>query len=159
MKIKQYNNAIDELITQGYLVQQGESNSYLFMESGVIPKGNNENKTLMPKGNNAVIPKSNNGVMPKSNNALLPKEIRNNTNTTLDNTIDNTDLELARGANSATARGAVAILEQIEIEGESAQILTAKEALKKYGLTACANRVATGKPNCFWIGGELVRLV
>lgn len=159
IKIKQYNNAVDELIEKGYLVQQGESNSYLFMESAVIPKGNNENETLIPKGNNAVIPKSNNGVMPKSNNALLPKEIRNNTNTTLDNTIDNTDLELARGANSATARGAVAILEQIEIEGESAEILTAKEALKKYGLTACANRVATGKPNCFWISGELVRLV
>ncbi len=142
------------------MVQQGESNSYLFMESAVIPKGNDEKDSVMPKSNNAVIPKSNNAVMPKSNNALLPKEIRNNTNTTLDNTIDNTDLELLPcGSNSATARGAVAILEQIEIEGESAQILTAKEAIKKYGLTACANRVATGKPNCFWISGELVRLV
>jgi ferredoxin len=88
MKIKQYNNAVKELIEKGYLVEIC-GNCYKFCESGVITKEDNGNNCVMPKSNNGVMPKSNNAVMPKSNNALLPLEIRNNINTTLDNTKDN----------------------------------------------------------------------
>ena len=78
MKIKQYNNAVAQLIEKGYLVEQS-GNYYIFNEVAVMPKGNNEKACVMPKGNNAV--------MPKSNNELLPKGIRNNTDTTIDNTL------------------------------------------------------------------------
>ncbi|MBR5823810.1 MAG: hypothetical protein IKY67_06675 [Paludibacteraceae bacterium] len=69
IKIKQYNNAIKELESKGYLV---------------ITKGNNYNffeKPVNTKGNNAVIT--------KEDNALLPKVIRNNTDTTNNNTTQN----------------------------------------------------------------------
>ena len=84
MKIKQYNNAVDELIEKGYLVAQG-GNKYLFSEVAVKPKGNNEKESVMPKSNNAVIT--------KSNNQLFPLGIRNNTDITQNNTIDNTEGE------------------------------------------------------------------
>lgn len=64
IKIKQYNNAIAELITKGYLIQDS-GNKYIFCEKP-----------------NSVIPKGNNDDIPKSNNELLPKEIRNNTKNT-----------------------------------------------------------------------------
>ena len=79
MKIKQYNNAIDELIEKNYLVMT-KGNNYMFNEKPVIPKGNND-----------VITKKDNDVITKSNNPLLPKDIRNITTTTLDNTINNTE--------------------------------------------------------------------
>lgn len=87
MKIKQYSNAVKELIEKGYLVEQS-GNAYNFFEVAVMPKEDNEKESVMPKGNNAVMPKKDNGVMPKGNNALLPQRIRNNTNTTLHNTED-----------------------------------------------------------------------
>ena len=37
-------------------------------------------------------------------------------------------------------------------------VMSSQEALKKYGLAACANRVAAGISGCFWIDGELVKL-
>ena len=92
MKIKQYNNAVDELIEKGYLVAQG-GNKYLFSEVAVKPKGNNEKESVMPKSNNAVITKKDNAVITKSNNQLFPLGIRNNTDITQNNTIDNTEGE------------------------------------------------------------------
>ena len=61
IKIKQYNNAVTQLIDKGYLVNT-KGNNYTFLE-------------------NPVITKEDNAVITKSNNGLLPKEIRNNTNT------------------------------------------------------------------------------
>lgn len=46
-----------------------------------------------------------------------------------------------------------------EVEGKQAQVMTNEEAIAKYGLSACANRVATGITNCYWIKGNLVKLV
>ena len=92
MKIKQYNNAVAELIEKGYLVNT---------------KGNNYEFYEMP-----VITKSNNAVITKSNNELLPKDIRNNTdNTYIDNTTaafaheaqkTATDLLVAKDSEAAT---------------------------------------------------------
>ncbi len=70
IKIKQYNNAVAELINKGYLVKDN-GNNYFFYEKPLITKGNNE-------------------VITKDNNELLPKETRNNTENTIDNTIEKT---------------------------------------------------------------------
>lgn len=72
IKIKQYNNAIQELAEKGYLIQEN-GNVYIFKEQPQTPS--------------SVMTKSNNEVMTKSNNHLLPKDTRNNT---IDNTNNNT---------------------------------------------------------------------
>ncbi len=56
IKIKQYNNAVSELIEKGYLVFVG-GNKYEFREIPVDTKGNNavntkEDNTVITKGNN-----------------------------------------------------------------------------------------------------------
>lgn len=68
---------------------------------------------------------------------------------------------LPNGNNSATAQCAIASTEPEEVEDNSqqAQIMTTKEALARFGLSACANRVSSGIANCYWIDGQLVRLV
>ena len=96
MKIKQYNNAVDQLIEKGYLVR-GEGNYYTFCEIPVNTKEDNE-KCLIPKGNNEVITKKDNGVITKSNNELLPQGIRNITNTTQNITKDITEEKLLQPA-------------------------------------------------------------
>lgn len=48
--------------------------------------------------------------------------------------------------------------EVIEVDGVKAQLMTRNEALSKYGLDACANKIPTAFSNCFWISGELVKL-
>ena len=68
IKIKQYNNAVAELIEKGFLVNT---------------KGNNYDFYEVP-----VITKSNNAVITKSNNPLLPKDTRNITDNTLYTTKD-----------------------------------------------------------------------
>ena len=72
IKIKQYNNAVKELIDKRYLVQSAiGSNIYDFYEVS---------KAVIPKGNNSVIS--------KEDKALSPEDIRNNThNITIDNTM------------------------------------------------------------------------
>lgn len=81
IKIKQYNNAVKELTDKGYLVNT-KGNNYEFHENPVITKEDN-----------AVITKEDNSVNTKGNNTLLPKEIRNITDTTINNTINNTKEE------------------------------------------------------------------
>jgi hypothetical protein len=74
MKIKQYNNAVDELKEKGFLTESS-GNRYTFNEIAVITKKDNEeiNKNcVITKSNNDVITKKDNGVNTKSNNALLP---------------------------------------------------------------------------------------
>ena len=78
IKIKQYNNAVHELINKGYLVNT-KGNNYTFYEIPVNTKSNND-----------VITKEDNDVMTKSNNTLLPLDIRNNTDNTYNNTNNNT---------------------------------------------------------------------
>lgn len=92
IKIKQYNNAIKELMNKGYLVNT-QGDSYEFHEIAVITKGNNEElkeNHVITKGNNDVITKEDNDVITKGNNTLLPKVIRNNTYNTTNNTNDTT---------------------------------------------------------------------
>ena len=79
IKIKQYNNAVAELISKGYLVIT-KGNNYDFYEIPVITKEDN-----------AVITKSNKSVITFEDNTLLPKEIRNNTENTFNNTENNTE--------------------------------------------------------------------
>lgn len=78
IKIKQYNNAVDELIEKEFLVNTN-GNNYIFNEIPVNTKSNND-----------VMTKSNNAVNTKSNNELLPLGIRNNTDNTYNNTFNNT---------------------------------------------------------------------
>lgn len=158
MKIKQYNNAVDQLIEKGYLVVQS-GNQYAFNEKAVITKEDNEKNCVMPKGNNAVITKEDNGVMPKSNNELLPKGIRNNTYTTEDNTIDNKAQLFQPTAETTTYSQPQSAEEPIEINGIRAQTMTKEQAVLAYGLSACANRTSTAYNNCYWIGQHLVKLV
>lgn len=77
IKIKQYNNAVDELIEKGFLVNT-KGNNWIFNE-----------KCVNTKKDNAVNTKSNNAVITKEDNSLLPKGIRNNTNNIQNNTKDN----------------------------------------------------------------------
>lgn len=160
MKIKQYNNAVAELKEKGYLTETS-GNHYTFNEVAVNTKKDNEEKkenAVIPKGNNAVITKKDNAVITKSNNELLPKDIRNNTNTTLDNTIDNTQ-ELLKQPQAAVYSNSIAGQKEREIKAEQAELMTTKEAMAKYGVSACANRVAARVPNCYWINGHLVKFV
>ena len=67
---------------------------------------------------------------------------------------------------TASLRSAVVINSQdsqkeepVVIDGKQAQVMTAMEATNRYGLGACANRIAAGVSNCYWISGELVQLV
>lgn len=70
IKIKQYNNAVKELIDKKYLVPiDDKSNIYDFYEVS-----------------RAVIPSEDNPVILKGNNALSPESIRNITPITIDNT-------------------------------------------------------------------------
>ena len=161
MKIKQYNNAVTELIDKGYLVRQGVSSNYLFSEIAVITLEDNEKESVMPKGNNAVITKEDNAVITKSNNALLPLGIRNNTDTTYNTTIDNTE-----GFTNISSAGVACSTdiskpqeEPVVIDGVTAIVMDRQEATSKYGLGACINRVAAGVNGCFWISGDLVKLL
>lgn len=100
MKIKQYNNAVKELIDKGYLVHiQGDSYKFheiavitkednvKIKENHVITKEDNDNITVITKEDNVVITKKDNVVITKGNNSLSPKVIRNNTyNSTMNNT-------------------------------------------------------------------------
>ena len=83
MKIKQYNNAVNELIDKNFLVIT-KGNNYVFNEIPVITKEDN-----------VVITKGNNDVMTKSNNVLLPNVIRNITNTTINTTNNITDAAIS----------------------------------------------------------------
>lgn len=67
LKIKQYNNAVKDLIEKGYLVNT-KGNNYEFNEISVITKGNKD-------------------VITKGNKDLSPKVIRNITDNTINNTI------------------------------------------------------------------------
>jgi hypothetical protein len=75
MKIKQYNNAVAELIEKGYLIKQ-KGNSYFFSEK--------------PIKDNTVITKKDNENMTKSNNEILPKDTRNTIDITINTTKENT---------------------------------------------------------------------
>ena len=70
IKIKQYNNAVKELIQKRYLVRSADGgNHYDFF---VVAK--------------AVIPSQDNAVNTKEDNVLYPCDTRNIIDTTLDNT-------------------------------------------------------------------------
>lgn len=90
IKKKQYDNAIEELITKKYLVVT-KSNYYTFYE---VPKIEKESAEV-PKSNQDVEPKSDCVVITKSNQAWYPKEERNTTNITniTNNITEVTELE------------------------------------------------------------------
>jgi archaellin len=79
MKIKQYNNAVKELIDKGYLVIS-KGNNYIFYEISVITK---EDKGVITKEDNPVITFEDKG--------LLPLELTNNIDITINNTEDITE--------------------------------------------------------------------
>lgn len=74
IKIKQYNNAVAELIDKGYLVNT-KGNNYIFNEISLITKKD--------KG---VITKEDNPVITKKDKGLLPLELRNIIDSTNNNT-------------------------------------------------------------------------
>ena len=78
IKIKQYNNAVDELIQKRYLVRSVDGgNHYDFYEVA-----------------QAVIPSQDNAVNTKEDKALYPCGTRNNTDTTIDTTRGNDALSI-----------------------------------------------------------------
>ena len=83
IKIKQYNNAIAELIEKRYLVQE-KGNQFFFYE---IPQQSN---SVITKEDNEVDTKKDNEVDTKEDNELLPKDIRNITEITNNTTKQNT---------------------------------------------------------------------
>ena len=108
MKIKQYNNAVKELIDKGYLVHiQGDSYKFheiavitkednvKIKENHVITKEDNDVITVITKEDNDVITKEDNVVITKGNNPLSPKVIRNNT---YNSAINNTQAQAATAA-------------------------------------------------------------
>ena len=66
IKIKQYNNAVAELMNKGYLVNT-KGNNYIFNE-----------KPVMPFEDNAVITKSNNAVITKEDKKYYKDTTKNN---------------------------------------------------------------------------------
>ena len=50
-------------------------------------------------------------------------------------------------------------LDSQRVNQKQAVLMTGQEALEKFGLSACANRVNAGAANTYWIDGELVKLV
>lgn len=131
MKIKQYNNAIKELIDKGYLVHiQGDSYKFheiavitkednvKIKENHVITKQDNDVITVITKEDNDVITKEDNVVITKGNNPLSPKVIRNNT---YNSTINNTQAQAATaaacnitGKNSTVAAATSSRREEVE---------------------------------------------
>ena len=75
IKIKQYNNAIAELIEKRYLVQE-KGNLYFFYE--------------IPQQSNSVVTKEDNEVLTQSNKLLSSKDTRNITEITNNTTKQNT---------------------------------------------------------------------
>lgn len=88
----------------------------------------------------------------KGQNDLIKDNIK-------DNQKDNNSVLERKRSKTATAQSAVATTNRQGVRAEQAQIMTKKEALAKYGAVACTNCIRTGIPNCYWIDGELVRLV
>ena len=75
-----------------------------------------------------------------------------------DNQKDNNSVLLPNGSKTAAAQGAAATTSQ-KVVGREAQVMTAQEAMAQFGLSACANRVAAGIKGCYWIDGNLVKLL
>ena len=44
-------------------------------------------------------------------------------------------------------------------ESQKPEVMTAHEAIKKFGTSAVINRIPSGIPNCFWINGSLVKVI
>lgn len=65
---------------------------------------------------------------------------------------DNNCVLLPSGNKTAAAQSATASISQ------QPQVMSSQEAMKRYGIGACANRVAAGISGCYWIDGELVKL-
>ncbi|MBR4407265.1 MAG: hypothetical protein IKT27_03030 [Clostridia bacterium] len=145
MKIRQYNSAVQELIEKKYLVNT-KGNNYVFNEKPVNTKDNNDVDT-----------KCNNDVDTKCNNPLLQNDIRNITDTTLDNTINNIDeIELLSASLQASS---ISLSEGPgEKEIQKPKLVSAKDAIQIYGSAAVLNAIPTKEPNCFWISGELVKV-
>lgn len=105
IKIKQYNNAVAELIAKRYLINTC-GNNYIFREKAVIALEDNEEekeKDVITKEDNSVITFGDNAVITKEDNPLSPKDIRNTTNnTTTNNTITNTTLNFADKPQNST---------------------------------------------------------
>lgn len=49
--------------------------------------------------------------------------------------------------------------EEVEIDGIKAQVMTKAQAIERYGLSACANRVKTAFSSCYWISRDLIKLI
>lgn len=104
--------------------------------------------TTLPQGGNTTLLQRGNTTLPQCSNTILP--ITYNTDNNKDKITDS--VELLPGA-------VIPKQPPEEIAGQKPLLLTRKEAIGRYGATTCANSIATGKPNCYWIGGELVKLV
>lgn len=104
IKIKQYNNAVAELIAKRYLINTC-GNNYIFREKAVIALEDNEEekeKYVITKEDNSVITFGDNAVITKEDNPLLPLGIRNITDNTNNNTITNTTLNFADKPQNST---------------------------------------------------------
>lgn len=44
-------------------------------------------------------------------------------------------------------------------ESQKPEVMTAHEAIKKFGTSAVLSRIPSGIPNCFWINGSLIKVI
>ena len=94
-----------------------------------------------------------NCLMRKQQNDLIKDNLK-------DKEIDNICvLERKRSKTETAPGGSFANSEPVVIADTVAKPMTRDEATAQYGLTACANRIAAGIANCYWISGELVTLL
>lgn len=158
IKKDQYDSAIKELKDKGYLVEEG-GNRFSFSETAVVVKNHNEKNSVVGKTHNTVVVKNHNAQQEKpiTGCGKKPQEILQDIT---DNTIDNTEgvANLAFGCASAKVSNSCNGQEKKE-KAAAAEILTREEAVSKYGLSACVNRVSSAIPGCYWIDGNLVKLV
>ena len=143
IKKDQYDSAIKELLNKSYLVETG-GNQYIFNE--VVGKNHNEENNVVGKNHNDVMVKNHNAQQEKTITSCSkkPQEIIQDTT---DNTIDNTQVQLFQPTAEITKLQS------------APRVMTSQEALRKYGVSACANRVVAGIKGCYWIDGDLVKLV
>ena len=91
--------------------------------------------------------------------------LRNKQNDLIKDNIKDKEIKDNNGVDKiASLRSAIIINSQDSqkeqpVEKQQPQVMTTKEAMARYGVSACANRVAASIANCYWIEGELVKLV
>ena len=147
LKKDAYYTAKKKLIELGYLTPINEgSNIYIFSEK---PK---EENGLSEKPKNFSEKPKNFSEKPKDFSEKPQRNTTNTTNTTeYDNGVDEESL-----ASSGFLHQLLEEAPKKEIQKPT--LMSAEEAIKKYGSAAVINAIPTRESNCYWISGDLVKV-